>query len=129
MAHQVKDPALSLLWCGSLLWHGFDPWLRSLCAPWVWRRKIQWLKQYRFIPFLYKSPQEYRLSKVGRWPSCAESSRKPSSFSLLALSSSHLFTESKPLLRTTPHPTHQHTHTHTQPTRRGKMRKGSTSSF
>ena len=26
MAQQVKDPTLSLLWLGSLLWHRFNPW-------------------------------------------------------------------------------------------------------
>ena len=26
MAQQVKDPTLSLLWLGSQLWCGFDPW-------------------------------------------------------------------------------------------------------
>ena len=26
VAEQVKDPALSLQWLGSLLWSGFDPW-------------------------------------------------------------------------------------------------------
>ena len=26
MAQQVKDSVLSLLWPGSLLWQGFDPW-------------------------------------------------------------------------------------------------------
>ena len=30
----VKDVALSLLWLGSLLWHGFDPWPGNFCiAP------------------------------------------------------------------------------------------------
>ena len=27
MAQGVKDPALSLQWFASLVWHGFDPWL------------------------------------------------------------------------------------------------------
>ena len=27
----VKDLVLSLLWLGSLKWHGFDPWPRNLC--------------------------------------------------------------------------------------------------
>ena len=26
MAHWVKDPALSRVWLGSLLWHRFKPW-------------------------------------------------------------------------------------------------------
>ena len=29
MAQWVKDPVLSLLWLGSLLWRRFDPWPRS----------------------------------------------------------------------------------------------------
>ena len=27
----VKDPALSLLWLGSPLWRGFNPWPRNFC--------------------------------------------------------------------------------------------------
>ena len=27
----IKDPALSLLWLGPLLWHGFDFWPRNFC--------------------------------------------------------------------------------------------------
>ena len=30
-AQWVKDPALSLLWLWSLLWHRFDPWPRYFC--------------------------------------------------------------------------------------------------
>ena len=30
----VKDLALSLLWFGLLLWHGFDPWPRNFHMPW-----------------------------------------------------------------------------------------------
>ena len=34
MVQQVKDPGLSLLWLGSLLWHRFDPGPRtSACLP------------------------------------------------------------------------------------------------
>ena len=33
MAQQVKDPALSLLWLGLLLWHGFVPWPGNFCMP------------------------------------------------------------------------------------------------
>ena len=33
MVQQVKDPALSLKWLRSLLWHGFDPCLgTSACC-------------------------------------------------------------------------------------------------
>ena len=31
MAQWVKDPALSLLWLGLLLWRGFDPWPGNFC--------------------------------------------------------------------------------------------------
>jgi len=31
----VKDLALSLLWLWLELWHGFDPWARNFCMPWV----------------------------------------------------------------------------------------------
>ena len=31
---QVKDLALSLQWLGSLLWHGFDPWLENFQMLW-----------------------------------------------------------------------------------------------
>ena len=31
ISQQVKDPALSLLWLGSLLWHEFSPWLGQKC--------------------------------------------------------------------------------------------------
>ena len=30
-----KDPALSLLWLGWLLWSRFDPWLRNFRMPQV----------------------------------------------------------------------------------------------
>ena len=30
MVQQIKDPALSLLWVRSLLWHEFDTWPREL---------------------------------------------------------------------------------------------------
>ena len=29
----VKDTALSMLW------HGFDPWPRNFCMPWMWPKK------------------------------------------------------------------------------------------
>ena len=32
----VKDLALSLQQHGSLLWHGFDPWLENFHMLWVW---------------------------------------------------------------------------------------------
>ena len=34
VAQWVKDPALSLQWLRSLLWHGFNPW--DICMPWAW---------------------------------------------------------------------------------------------
>ena len=33
MVQQVKDPALSLLWLGLLLWCGLNPWLGNFCMP------------------------------------------------------------------------------------------------
>ena len=37
----VNDLALSLLWLGSLLWRGFDPWFRNFCMPQAWQKKRQ----------------------------------------------------------------------------------------
>ena len=42
----VKDP-LSLLWLESLLWHGFDPWPRNFCMPWVQYKKKKERKEER----------------------------------------------------------------------------------
>ena len=39
MPQQVKDPALSLLWHRSLLWHGFHPRPRNFCMPQVQQEK------------------------------------------------------------------------------------------
>ena len=38
MAQQIKDPALSLLWLGLLLWCRFSPWPRNFCMPSAWPR-------------------------------------------------------------------------------------------
>ena len=35
MVQQVKDPALSLLQHGSLLWHGFSPWPGNFHMLWA----------------------------------------------------------------------------------------------
>ena len=35
-----KDPALSLLWLGSLLWCRFGPRLRNFCRLLVWEKKL-----------------------------------------------------------------------------------------
>ena len=35
VAQQVRNPALSLLQLGLLLWCGFDPWPRNFHMPWV----------------------------------------------------------------------------------------------
>ena len=32
----IKDPALSLLWLGSLLWRGFSPWPGNFCMMQAW---------------------------------------------------------------------------------------------
>ena len=39
MAQWVKDLVLSLLWLGSLLWHGFNPWPGNFRMPQVWPKK------------------------------------------------------------------------------------------
>ena len=39
MAQQVKDPALSPLWLGSLLWRRFNPWPRKFCMPQAWQER------------------------------------------------------------------------------------------
>ena len=31
----VKDPALSLLWVGLMLWCMFDTWHRNFCMTWM----------------------------------------------------------------------------------------------
>ena len=30
---------MSLLWQGSLLWHGFNSWPGNFCMPWAWPKK------------------------------------------------------------------------------------------
>ena len=35
VAQQVKDPGLSLLGFGSLLWQALDPWRKNLCTQWA----------------------------------------------------------------------------------------------
>ena len=36
MVQWVKDPALSLQWLRSLLWHGFHLWLGNFHMSWAW---------------------------------------------------------------------------------------------
>ena len=43
MAQQVKDPALSLLWLGSLLRRGFNPWPGIFLMPWARPKQIFFL--------------------------------------------------------------------------------------
>ena len=38
MDQQVKDLVVSLLWLGSLLWCGLDPWPGNFHMPWAWRQ-------------------------------------------------------------------------------------------
>ena len=45
VSQQVKNPALSLLSLGLLLWHGFDPWSRNFCLPWAQPKKKKKKKQ------------------------------------------------------------------------------------
>ena len=40
MAHQAKDPVLSLQWLGSLLWCGFHPWPRNFHMLRVWPKNF-----------------------------------------------------------------------------------------
>ena len=39
VAQGVKDPVLTLLWIGSPLWCGLDPWTWSPHVLWVWLKK------------------------------------------------------------------------------------------
>ena len=39
MAQQVMDPSSLLLWHGSLLWQGFDPWPGNFHMPWTQPKK------------------------------------------------------------------------------------------
>ena len=39
VAQWVKEPALALLWLGSLLWHRFDPWARNFPMLGAWPKK------------------------------------------------------------------------------------------
>ena len=39
MAQWVRDLALSLLWLGLLLWHGFDPWPGNFHMLCMWQKK------------------------------------------------------------------------------------------
>ena len=39
MVQQVKDLLLSLQGLGSLLWHGFNPWLKIFHMLQVWTKK------------------------------------------------------------------------------------------
>lgn len=50
VAQGVKDPVLTLLWIGSQLWCGLDPWTWSPHVLWVWLKK--------------KNPQETRYEHV-----------------------------------------------------------------
>ena len=49
MTQQVKDLELSLLWLWSLLWWGFDPWLRNFHMLQVWPicKKKFWERERR----------------------------------------------------------------------------------
>ena len=35
-AQRVEDRGLSLQLLGVQMWHGFSPWPRNFCVPWVW---------------------------------------------------------------------------------------------
>ena len=50
LAQQVKDPALSLLWIRSLLWHGFNLWPRKFYMPQVQPKKKKKKKKAKTKP-------------------------------------------------------------------------------
>ena len=58
MGQQVKDPALSLQWLGSLLWCRFDPWPRDFHMPWTWPKQNKRKKK----PL--KTPSTSRVGKL-----------------------------------------------------------------
>ena len=39
VTQKVKDLVLPLLWLGSLLWFGLDPWPRNFCMLWQGPKK------------------------------------------------------------------------------------------
>ena len=47
VAQWFKDLALSVLWLGSFLWPGFDPWLGNLCMHWAGSKKKE---EFGFYP-------------------------------------------------------------------------------
>ena len=59
MAQQVKDPALSLLWLGLLLWDRFNPWPRNFLMPWT-QPKTNKQKTLYFCFFLIKKNPQSR---------------------------------------------------------------------
>ena len=48
MAQQVKDPALSLLGLGSLLWCGFHPWPGNFHMPWAQPKRTKERKKNQY---------------------------------------------------------------------------------
>ena len=51
MAQWLKDPVLSLLWCGSLLsllWSSFSPWTGDFCTAQVQPKKKKKKKTWIF---------------------------------------------------------------------------------
>ena len=48
----VKNPVLSLLWPGSLQWHGFNPWPGNFHMPWVKQNKTKQNKTKIYIYIL-----------------------------------------------------------------------------
>ena len=59
MALWVKDLALSLLWLGSQLWRGLDPWPGNFHMPWTWQKKKEGRKE--------KGKKERKKIKMGVW--------------------------------------------------------------
>ena len=76
MVQRVKDPVSSLLWLGSVLWRGFDPWPGNFCIPRVQPKKksvYSWKDESRVPPASplalsedHKVRFRERLSDLGR---------------------------------------------------------------
>ena len=52
MAQWVNDLALLLLWLGSLLWRGFDPWPRNFHILWVWPKINKDNTQWKIMGYM-----------------------------------------------------------------------------
>ena len=73
MAQQVKDPALSLQWLRSLLWHRFNPWPRNFHMPQVRHKKRKEDSNYYTLFFFFRATRAAYVSSQtgGRNWSCS----------------------------------------------------------